>query len=183
MFLVAVPAYKFIITPRGDYSAMSLHPRLILGQAMLSFPTALMGGCMPHVMVELFPEPVRYICMGIAYNIENALISGTAAIAQTYLVMSSSVPRHSGWLTDFDNYWLSPLQALFLDNRLHPAAYLQLVSVLAFCSLHWGIDSCDLKARTKKYHSDISERERSQATEEPALSSPLGRITNIYIQA
>ena len=137
---------------------------------------------MPHVMVELFPEPVRYTSMGIAYNVANAFVSGTAAIAQTYLVMSSSIPCNIHWLTNFDNYWVSPFQAIFLDGRLHAAGYLQVVSVLAFASLHWGIDACDLKSRRLKFNSDFSERERYQPATEPS-GSPVGRITNVYIQA
>lgn len=186
MFLVAVPAYKLIITPQDEWgnSAGSLHGRLIIGQVMLTLPSAVMGGCMPQVLVELFPESARYTCMGIAYNVANALVAGTAAIAQTYLVMSDSLPCNVGWLMDFQNYWVSPLQAFVLDKRLHAAGYLQVVSVIAYASLHWGLVAADLKQRKIKYHDGVSQRESQRFSLQP-VASPVGQqhITNIYIQA
>ncbi len=184
MFLVAVPAYKLIVSPNADNSADSLHGRLIMGQALLTLPSAVMGGCMPQVLVELFPEAVRYTCMGISYNFANAIVAGTAAVAQTYLVMSDPLPCGASWLSDFNNYWVSPLQAFFVDRRLHAAGYLQIVSIVAFASLHWGLKAADLKARKVKYHHEVSQRERQRLALEP-VASPVGQthITNIYIQA
>ena len=180
MLLTCVGAYQLLLGGAVNWSLVAA------GQAILTLCTALYGGNMAVVLVELFPIPVRYTGMGVSYNMCNALVSGTATIAQSYLVMTDGLHSNAPWLTDISGkyLWCSPFQALFADQRLHAAFYLQCVSVLAIFSLSVGITSCSHRSLRRKLESDVREKEKSSVASSGTTSGERGitHLTQIYIQ-
>ena len=68
-----VEAYQLILHSGGSTFALRVN-----GQIILTICTALYGGNMAIVLVELFPAKIRYTGMGISYNLCNAMVAGTA---------------------------------------------------------------------------------------------------------
>jgi MFS family permease len=190
MLVFSVGAYQCMITPDvaddadgdadGAIFEQGLPVNMIIGQSILVLPTALFGGCMAQVMVEMFPASVRYTGVGIAYNVANALVAGTSALVNSYLVLSDNIPTSRGWLLDDSNLLASPLQALFVDHRLHAAAYLQVMSVVAFLSLHYGLRACNTTAKERALL-PTSSSSRGQDQQHQRGGGAGGRTTNVYV--
>lgn len=85
------------------------------------------GGNLGIFMVMMFPSRTRYVCMGLSYNIANAIFSGTAAIINTCLVMSST----SSERVSENNF----LTSLVYDGRYRPCYYIIAISCLSLTSL------------------------------------------------
>ena len=178
MLLTCVEAYQLILHSRAQ------HLRLVTGQIILTICTALYGGNMAIVLVELFPAKIRYTGMGISYNLCNAIVAGTTTIAQSYLVMTDELHVSVQWLTDTSGryYWCSPMQALFADRRLHAAFYLQCVSVLAIFSLSLGIASCNRKGILNRLRKHAVDRETAASSSHSSVDQIVPHLTQIYIQ-
>lgn len=178
MLLTCVGAYQLMLC-KG-----AVHWRLVVGQITLTFCTAFYGGNMAAVLAELYPVQVRYTGMGISYNVCNALVSGTATIAQSYLVMADGLQSSTPWLTNTGGkyLWCSPFQALFADKRLHAALYLQCVSVLALFSLSFGIARCSHRDFLRKLKSSAGDREAATHTSTSSGGRVIPHLTQIYVQ-
>jgi len=104
----------------------------IIGLLIFVVICGLFGGNLGIFMVMMFPSKTRYVCMGLSYNIANAIFSGTAAIINTCLVMSASSSTQRGSGSNI----LSPLLD---DGRYRPCYYIIAISCLSLASLTYAL--------------------------------------------
>jgi MFS family permease len=111
------------------------------------------GGNMPHVICSFFNKSVRYTGVALSYNLANALVSATAPVVQTYLVMQGSNynedkynDRIVGWKMRLEAWWYRIVN----DTDLHPALYIQLICLITCLSLTCGVNVCQVRAIERK---------------------------------
>lgn len=90
MVTFAVPCFLLICTRQLPY--------VIIGLLGFVVSMALFGANLPAFMCSLFSPHLRYSGVGIAYNLANAVFSGTAPVVQTALVLAGSRLNSSYYL-------------------------------------------------------------------------------------
>jgi len=141
----------------------------IIGQILLCVPVGIFGGNVCVCICDLFPQSARYTGVGLTYNTANAIVSGTAALVQTHLVLIGQLDSpekdtpwtwettfvasdmimdscEGDWWCRLINGWDWACQVLsevldreFHDSRLFPAAYLQTIALLSVGALSFGL--------------------------------------------
>src|SRR5205823_2278705 len=92
--LVLVLSYPLVtLAAKADSFAVT-----VLVQCVLSASVALFLGCLPVVLVELFPARVRVAGLSTSYNIASAVFGGLAPLIAGALVASTGyAPNASLW--------------------------------------------------------------------------------------
>lgn len=118
----------------------------VLGLLIFVIIAGLFGGNLGIFMVLMFPVKTRYVCMGLSYNIANAIFSGTAAIINTCLVMSGDV-NTSQRIRD-NNF----LTSLLYDGRYRPAYYIIAISCVSLATLTYALPYVKTQRSIQRVH-------------------------------
>lgn len=70
---------------------------VILLHAVLAASAALFLGCMPAVLVELFPRRIRVAGLSSVYNLASAIFGGFAPLIATALISATGLPTAAGF--------------------------------------------------------------------------------------
>lgn len=84
LFVFAIPCMLMISTRQL--------PLILIGICTLGLCVGTFGAVLPSYLVYIIPKrSLRYVILGISYNIASCVFAGTAAVAQTALVMRANV--------------------------------------------------------------------------------------------
>lgn len=83
--VIAYPLYTLALT--GTLTG------LVVGLFGLSLICSATIACIPYLVAELFPTAIRFTGTALSYNTAQALFGGTAPLAATYLVKSTTFPQ------------------------------------------------------------------------------------------
>jgi MHS family proline/betaine transporter-like MFS transporter len=86
MYLAASAGYVILSYPLLLMMSRGTFGTAVGGGLVFAFFNSLFGCCMAATMVELFPTQTRYTGMAIAYNVAQAVLSGTAPLVAVGLV-------------------------------------------------------------------------------------------------
>lgn len=70
---------------------------VFLAQAVLAGSAAVFLGCLPAVLVELFPRHIRVTGLSSIYNLSSAVFGGFAPLIATALVAATGLPVAAGF--------------------------------------------------------------------------------------
>lgn len=86
MFLASALGYVFLSYPLFRFLSSGTLAAAVLAGLAFAAINGVYSGCMAATMVELFPTRTRYTGVAMAYNLGQAVLGGTAALAATTLI-------------------------------------------------------------------------------------------------
>jgi len=116
MIVSALPA-MWLITNSGLIG-------LTFGLLIWITSISLFGANLPAFMVFKFSQKIRYLAIGISYNISNAIFASSAPMIATFLIHSSNRQSSSSIIT-----------TLLHDSAYRPCYYLIIISIIVLITL------------------------------------------------
>jgi len=97
---------------------------MIFGLLIWIISISLFGANLPSFMVFKFSKKIRYLAIGISYNISNAIFASSAPMIATFLIHSSNRESSSSIIT-----------TLLHDSAYRPCYYLIIISIIVLITL------------------------------------------------